>query len=241
VAAAYIGTSGWMYKHWRGPFYPPGLNMRVWLERYSETFDCVEVNASFYRLPSRETFVSWAQRTPPDFRFAVKGSRFITHLKRLTDPGEHVPLFFERASGLGDKLGPVLWQLPPNFSRNDERLSAFLETLPSSVCHAMEFRHPTWLHPDVYNLLRQHKVALVIPDHPKLPKELVLTTNWTFVRFHHAPTQDGNYPGEIIEQWASWCRQQLAEGVDVWAFFNNDWHAFALANAQMLREAIDGA
>ena len=141
MAQARIGTSGWMYQHWRGLFYEPGLRTGAWLERYAEHFDTVEINSSFYRLPPRKTFVSWAERTPAGFRFAVKGSRFLTHLKRLTEPEEHVELFFERVAGLGRKTGPILWQLPPNFHRNDERLAAFLEVLPQKHRHAIEFRH----------------------------------------------------------------------------------------------------
>jgi uncharacterized protein YecE (DUF72 family) len=235
-----IGTSGWSYKHWRNTFYE-GVPVSRWLECYAEVFDCVELNASFYRLPKRSTFVDWADRTPGQFKFAVKGSRFITHLKRLTDPHEHVERFFEAATGLGEKLGPVLWQLPPSFSRNDVVLEQFLGVLPGSVQHTIEFRHSTWLVERVFDLLRQHNVALCIPDHPRMPKSLSLTTSWTYARFHYGPTSDGNYPDDALRDWADWIRDRLAADQTVWAFFNNDWNTFAPANALTLRNELSVA
>jgi uncharacterized protein YecE (DUF72 family) len=235
-----IGTSGWSYKHWRDTFYE-GVPISRWLERYAEVFDCVELNGSFYRLPKRSTFESWAKRTPPQFKFAVKGSRFITHLKRLREPHEHVDRFFDAATGLGPKLGPVLWQLPPAFSRDDDVLRQFLTALPLSAQHTIEFRHSTWLVELVFDLLRRHDVALCIPDHPRMPKSLTLTASWTYLRFHYGATSTGNYPDDALRNWADWLRDRHAAGVSAWAFFNNDWNTYAPANALTLRNELSVA
>jgi uncharacterized protein YecE (DUF72 family) len=235
-----IGTSGWSYKHWRGTFYE-GAPPSRWLERYVEVFDCVELNGSFYQLPERSTFEQWAERTPAGFQLAVKGSRFITHVKRLRDPHEHVKRFFEAASGLGSKLGPVLWQLPPSFVRDDNVLGEFLATLPSTALHTIEFRHSTWLVEPVFDLLKNHNVALCIPDHPRMPKSLTLTASWTYLRFHYGPVADGKYGHNSLRDWARWIRGQIDSGYSVWAFFNNDWNTYAPANALMLRDELSGA
>jgi uncharacterized protein YecE (DUF72 family) len=224
-----------MYQHWRHRLYPPGVAPTRWLALYAEQFDCVEVNASFYRLPSRATFASWSARTPAEFRFAVKGSRFITHMKRLRDPAPHVERFFHAVNGLGDKLGPVLWQLPPDFKRDDVRLATFLDLLPRSASHAFEFRHVSWLQPTVYEMLRGHGVALCIPDHPRLPQARCLTAAWSYLRFHYGPSANGNYPTSTLESWAAWIDDHLAEGRSLWSFFNNDWQGLAVENARELR------
>jgi uncharacterized protein YecE (DUF72 family) len=233
-----IGTSGWSYKHWRGTFYDQRVPVSRWLECYAEVFDCVELNGSFYRLPRRATFVDWAARTPADFRFAVKGSRYVTHLKRLRDPQEHVERFFEAATGLGEKLGPVLWQLPPSFSRDDQLLDQFLDTLPGFSQNTVELRHESWLVEPVFQILRRHGTALCIPDHPRMPTSLTLTASWTYLRFHHGPTADGDYPHAALQKWASWIRDRQDAGQSVWAFFNNDWHTYAPRNAVTLRNEL---
>ncbi len=236
-----VGTSGWIYKHWRGVFYPAGLPQRRWLEFYAEHFDTVEVNFSFYRLPERATFESWRRRAPPGFAFAVKGSRFITHLKQLHEPEEHVALFFERVAGLGDAVGPVLWQLPPRLRRDDARLAAFLAVLPAGFQNAIEFRHESWLAEPVFDLLSAHGVALCIPDHPHLPQALRLTAGWTYLRFHYGGGDhdtDGDYPPAELEAWAGRIRRFQAEGAAVWAYFNNDWRGYAIRNALALRELL---
>lgn len=234
-----IGTSGWIYPHWRGVFYPPGLRPADWLGYYSAHFDTVEVNYSFYRLPSRAAFAAWRAATPPGFCFAVKGSRFVTHLKRLKDPERHVPRFFERAGALEEKLGPVLWQLPPQLARDDARLAAFLGALPRERRHALEFRHGSWLDPAVYDLLRAHGVALCIADAGgrSLPPEPVLTADWTYLRFHSG-LADGAYTEEQLERWAGVVRALRAGGAAVYAYFNNDAHGYAVANARRLRALL---
>jgi uncharacterized protein YecE (DUF72 family) len=183
-------------------------------------------------------FESWQRRAPPGFTYSVKGSRFITHLRRLREPEPHLERFEERLSGLGDRVGPVLWQLPPDFERDDERLARFVAALPRAYRHTIEFRHASWLDEAIYALLREHGVALCIPDSPTLPRALTLTTDWTYVRFHGAGG-DGNYPHALLDEWAERARAWLAGGVDVWLYFNNDWHGFALENAKYLRAQLE--
>jgi uncharacterized protein YecE (DUF72 family) len=231
-----IGCSGWNYPHWRGRVYTKGLPQRRWLAHYATLFDTVEVNSTFYRLPRRSAVAAWAEETPPDFLFAVKASRFLTHMKRLTDMGRGVERFYERIEPLADasKLGPVLWQLPESFHRNDERLASALERLPPGR-HCFEFRHESWFTADVYALLREHDAALVIGDHPERPfQSHELTADWTFVRFHHGSRgRGGNYSERELETWARRFAQ-WRRGVDVYAYFNNDWNAYAVRNALLL-------
>jgi uncharacterized protein YecE (DUF72 family) len=236
----WIGCSGWNYQHWRERVYPKGCPPARWLEYYATLFETVEVNNTFYRLPRREAVARWVEQTPVGFRFAVKMSRYITHLKRLTDLEDGLGRFYERIEPLvrSPKLGPVLWQLPPNFKRNDERLAATLEALPPGR-HAFEFREPSWYADEVYAALRARGAALVIPDSPRYPfRTLELTADWTFVRFHHGSRgRNGNYSEHELEEWAQriagWRRQ-----VDVYAYFNNDWEGFAVANASRLGKLL---
>jgi len=237
-----IGCSGWNYAAWKDDFYG-GKPARLWLEHYAQYFDTVEVNNTFYRLPRPEAVARWVEQTPPGFVFAVKGSRYLTHIKRLQDLGPGLDRFYASIEPLvrSGKLGPVLWQLPPNFKRDDERLAAACAAFPPGR-HCIEFRHPSWFVGDVYAILREHGVALVIGDRPEV-KEFqahVFTAGWTFVRFHHGSRgRRGNYSESELEEWEkrfdAWRR-----GVDVFAYFNNDWEGFAVRNALRLREYISG-
>ena len=234
-----IGCSGWNYRHWRELVYPKGLAARLWLEHYATLFDTVEVNATFYRLPTRKAVAGWVEQSPSDFLFAVKGSRYLTHIRRLRDTGRGIERFYaciEPLVGSG-KLGPVLWQLPANFHRDDERLAAFLDALPAGR-HTVEFRHESWFVPDVYALLRERKAALTVGDHPDRPFQTnELTADWTFVRFHYGRGRAGNYSRRQLEEW----RDRIARWrprVDVYAYFNNDWQGFAVANGLDLRRAL---
>jgi uncharacterized protein YecE (DUF72 family) len=235
-----IGCSGWNYPHWREVVYPKGLAQRRWLEHYATLFDTVEVNTSFYRLPSTSAVAGWVEQTPPDFLFSVKASRYLTHVKRLTDLGRGVERFYERIEPLvrAAKLGPVLWQLPANFHRNDERLVAALARLPPGR-HCFEFRHESWFADEIYELLRRHGVALVIGDHPERPFQTYeLTADWTFIRFHYGGRgRRGNYSERELETWKRRIAAWRAE-VDVFAYFNNDWDGFAVKNARWLREHL---
>jgi len=241
LSPVYVGCSGWSYEDWRDHVYPAGLPARRWLERYSELFDTVEVNATFYRLVSRRAVEHWIEQTPPDFLFAVKASRYLTHVKRLSDIAEGVRRFYESIEPLvaADRLGPVLWQLPETFRRDDERLADALERLPSGR-HAFEFRHPSWFAPAVYALLRRHDAALVIGDHPQRPfQTLQATARWRYVRFHYgARGRRGNYSERELETWARRLHSWRARG-EVFVYFNNDWEAFAPRNASRLREHLE--
>ena len=235
-----IGCSGWNYAHWRERFYPKGLPPARWLEHYATVFDTVEVNNTFYRLPKRDAVAAWVEQSPDGFVFAVKASRFLTHMKRLTDTGLGVERFYERIEPLleSPKMGPVLWQLPENFHRDDERLATALGALPPGR-HCFEFRHPSWFADEVYALLREHGTALVIGDHPARPFQTYeLTTDWTFVRFHHGTRgRFGNYAESELETWkrriAAWRAR-----AEVFAYFNNDWNAYAVRNARWLQARL---
>ncbi|MGH3021116.1 MAG: DUF72 domain-containing protein [Gaiellaceae bacterium] len=235
-----IGCSGWVYDHWRRRVYPDGLPQRRWLEHYATLFDTVEVNATFYRLPKRDTVAAWVEGTPAGFLFAVKASRYLTHVKRLQDLGAGLERFYARIEPLVDspKLGPVLWQLPENFHRDDERLAGALERLPPGR-HCFEFRHESWFCPDVYSLLGEHGVALVVGDTPTRPFQAhELTAGWRFVRFHHGSGgRRGNYSDRELEAWAERLVEWRAR-VDVYAYFNNDWEGFAVRNALALRDLL---
>ncbi len=238
-----IGCSGWNYASWRGGIYPDGLPARLWLPRYAELFDTVEVNNTFYRLPKREAVAHWAEQTPPDFLFAVKASRYLTHIKRLADSdakgfrlSEGIRRYFEPLEPLREagKLGPVLWQLPGNFKRDDERLATALELLPPGR-HCFEFRHPSWFTAPVYRLLADHDAALVIGDDPERPfTKREITASWTFVRLHRGSHgRRGNYSARELATW----RRRIAawrSRVEVFAYLNNDWEGFAPRNALTL-------
>jgi uncharacterized protein YecE (DUF72 family) len=233
----HVGCSGWNYPHWRERVYPKGLPARAWLDYYARLFDTVEVNNTFYRLPSRSAVAGWVEQTPGAFIFAIKASRYLTHMKRLTDMDSGVGRFYERIEPLVDsgKLGPVLWQLPGNFRRDDDRLAAALPKLPAGR-HCFEFRHESWFAEPVYELLRGNGVALVIGDHPERPFQTYeLTTDFTFVRFHYGSRgRNGNYSKTELETW----RRRIAawrSSVEVFAYFNNDWEGFAVRNALELK------
>ncbi len=238
-----IGCSGWNYAHWRhGVFYPPRCPASRWLRFYAQHFDTVEVNSTFYRLPRASAVARWVEETPGDFVFAVKASRYLTHVKRLQDVPEHLPLLLDRIEPLlrSPKLGPLLWQLPPTFRCDLDRLAAALEQLPRGLRHAFELRHPSWFRDDLYALLREHGVALVVGDRPAVHdfQALELTADFTFVRFH-AGTRGarGNYSATELDEWAVRLRR-WGRDVDVFAYFNNDWEGFAVRNARGLRERL---
>jgi uncharacterized protein YecE (DUF72 family) len=240
ACAVHIGCSGWNYKHWRARVYPKGLPPQRWLEHYATLFDTVEVNATFYRLPTEKAVAGWVAQSPPEFVFAVKASRYLTHIKRLTDLGDGVARFFERIRPLvaSPKLGPVLWQLPANFHRDDERLAAAVEALPPGR-HCFEFRHPSWFADAVYAVLREHGAALVIGDSPTRPFQAhELTADWTFVRFHYGRRgRNGNYSERELEEWARRI-EQWRRHVEIYAYFNNDWNAYAVRNGLWLKERL---
>jgi uncharacterized protein YecE (DUF72 family) len=236
-ASVRIGCSGWSYEHWKGVLYPESGSSARWLEHYAESFDTVEVNASFYRLPTRKSVARWASATPDDFCFAIKASRYLTHVKRLRSLRDGVARLGERIEPLvrAEKLGPVLWQLPPHFHRDEERLASALRELPAGR-HAFEFRDPSWLVDDVYALLREHDAALVVADRAgSPPSPRVDPATWAYLRFHQGRGRDGRYTAAELRRWAERIR---SEPGDVYAYFNNDWQGFAIANARTLRELV---
>jgi uncharacterized protein YecE (DUF72 family) len=239
MARCLIGTSGWHYEGWRGDFYPEDLPARKWLAFYAECFPTIELNNSFYHLPTEAAFKNWRDATPDNFTFAVKASRFITHVKRLNDIEEPLNNFMSRASLLGDKLGPVLFQLPPGLHRDDARLEEFLEILPEGR-HAIEFRHDSWFANEVYEALRRRGVAFCVFDMPRLKSPLVATADFIYVRFHGtAERYAGSYPDAALAEWAVNI-SELAEGLkDVYIYFNNDVGGHALRNATTLRALLE--
>jgi uncharacterized protein YecE (DUF72 family) len=218
-----------------------GRPAQRWLHLYTREFDTVEVNNTFYRLPLKSSVSRWVDESPPGFLFAVKASRYLTHIKRLTDLGDGIRRYYERIEPLArsPKMGPVLWQLPPTFRRDDARLAAALRALPLGR-HCFEFRHPSWFVEPVYELLRAHGAALVIADRPEVKdyQAHVFTTDWTYVRFHYGSHgRRGNYSERELEEWAR-LFDEWSRDVEILVYFNNDWEAFAVRNAKWLKRRL---
>ena len=238
----YIGTSGWHYDHWRHRFYPGELDKRKWLEFYTRNFTTVELNNSFYRLPSETAFAAWYDSSPANFTFAVKVSRFITHIKRLKDTEEAVEKFITRAKILDKKLGPLLYQLPPSMHCDDERLASFLSVLPQGIKHVFEFRHQSWLEERVFEILRKYNAGLCIFDMPSLSCPLVATADFAYIRFHGSTGLYSSCYSD--EELADWTRKltSLASNLEtLYIYFNNDAEAFAVRNAMTLRGYLQNA
>ena len=232
----YIGTSGWHYDHWRSRFYPEKLTKPKWLEFYATNFTTVELNNSFYRLPSEAAFATWRDSSPANFIFAVKVSRFITHIKRLRDVEEAVDKFISRAQILGDKLGPLLYQLPLNMHRDDERLESFLSILPQGMKHVFEFRHQSWLEEPVFKILHKYNIGLCVFDMPSLSCPLVATADFAYIRFHGSTGLYWScYSDEELAVWAKRVADLAVNLKAVYIYFNNDAEAFAVKNAMTLR------
>jgi uncharacterized protein YecE (DUF72 family) len=223
-----------MYPHWRDTIYPAGLPQRLWLQHYATNFSTVEINNSFYRLPGANAFESWRDQVPKGFVYAVKASRFLTHMKKLKDPEESLGLLFERIVHLGSALGPVLYQLPPHWRVDRDRLERFLKALPDGYRHAIEFREPSWISEDVFRLLQDHNVAHCIHDLGGTDIPRRVTSPFTYVRFHGGSSHGGNYPNNVLESWADQIRTWEAQGIGVYAYFNNDVGGHAVRNAQTL-------
>lgn len=236
-----VGCSGWLYRHWSGDFYPKNLPQSRWLEHYATVFDTVEINNSFYRLPARETFEAWARRVPRDFLFAVKASRYLTHMKKLKDPEEPLARFFESAGGLGRKLGPVLYQLPSRWRFDRGRLEAFLRALPPRRLQALEFREKSWYDEEVFRALREAAVVLCTHDMAGSESPRAAVGPLAYLRFHGSGARyGGRYPSAWLSRWAAWIRERAAEGIDVYAYFNNDAEGHAPRDAVRLRERLAG-
>jgi uncharacterized protein YecE (DUF72 family) len=240
---AFVGCSGWNYRDWRGPVYPEGLPQRRWFEHYATLFDTVELNTTFYRLPAATTVERWAEQAPAGFTFALKLGQFGSHRMKLRDAASWLPNHLDRVERLGPSLGPTLVQLPPRWRRNAERLDEFLSVAPRRLRWAVEVREPSWLHDDVFEVLRRHGAALCIhdllPDHP-----WIRTTDWTYVRFHgpEALTQKywGRYGPDRLATPADRLAAWLAEGGDAYAYFNNDHLGHAVEDARWLARRLAG-
>jgi uncharacterized protein YecE (DUF72 family) len=234
-----VGCSGWQYRHWRGSFYPEKLPLSRWFSHYASVFDTVEVNNSFYRLPEAGTFSRWEETSPPGFLFAVKASRYLTHMKKLKDPEEPVERFFERARELKRKLGPVLYQLPPRWAPDLHRFHAFLNALPDRQRHVVEFREPGWYSDEVYELLERHGVAMCLHDMKDSESPRRRVGPFVYVRFHGGGAKyGGRYGDEQVSEWADWLAEQTAGGTEVYAYFNNDWGGHAPRDALRLKEVL---
>jgi uncharacterized protein YecE (DUF72 family) len=235
-----IGTSGWEYDHWRGSFYPSDLRRDRWLEHYAERFDTVELNASFYRLPLRATFDRWATRVPDGFVYAVKASRYLTHVKRLKEPMEPLARLWGRADGLGPHLGPVLYQLPPRWKPDLERLAGFLAALPGGRAQAIEIRDPRWYGEETVAAIAAADVAVCLHDMPGSARAGPPTGPFAYVRFHGAGQRyGGRYPDAVLERWAASMVEWADGGMPVWAYFNNDIGGHAVVDAERLRAEVE--
>lgn len=234
-----IGTSGWHYKHWCGPFYDEKLPGSKMLAEYLKSFDTVEINNSFYRLPTAEAFRCWRDSTPKNFCFAVKGSRFITHMKKLKNPENALENLIPRAEELHEKLGPILFQLPPKWMVNEERLEEFLSALPRRHRYAIEFREHSWHTDRVYDILRRYNTAFCIFELNGRHSPLVVTADWSYVRLHGpgGPYQ-GSYSTEKLNEWANWIDSQGKRLKAIFVYFDNDQAAYAVHNALELKRLV---
>jgi uncharacterized protein YecE (DUF72 family) len=234
-----IGASGWHYKHWRGPFYDAKIPASQMLRFYVGHFDTVEINNSFYKLPSVETFGAWHAATPANFRFAVKASRFITHNKKLSDPQSALDNFFPRVAALGGKLGCILFQLPPQWRVNGERLESFLQALPKGYRYAFELRNPTWLTAEIYRILSAYNAAFCIYHLAGFQTPLEITADFTYVRLHGPGGKyQGSYSDESLRGWAAQIRSWRRRLKQIYVYFDNDQEAFAVRNALELRRML---
>jgi uncharacterized protein YecE (DUF72 family) len=235
----HIGTSGWNYPHWKRSFYPEELAQERWLAYYAERLGSVEINNSFYQLPSEQTFSAWKQQVPPGFVFAVKASRYITHMKKLKDPADSLGLFLGRIAALGEKLGPVLFQLPPRWRRNAERLSAFVGQLPSPLAAAFEFRDPSWFHPETYEVLARHGAAFCIYHLAGQTSPKEVTADFVYVRLHGpGAAYAGEYDTAALSGWAGALSAWQRQGKAVYCYFDNDQRGYAAANALRLAQML---
>ncbi len=234
-----IGTSGWHYGHWRGPYYPPSVPPRALLNYYARDFDTVEINNSFYRLPSTTTFDTWSKATPEGFCFAVKASRFLTHRKKLLDPEPALARLLEAAERLGGKLGPILFQLPPNWRCHVARLEAFLRALPAGQRYTVEFRDQSWHTRQVLELLREYNVAFCIYELAGIRSPIEVTADFVYVRLHGPGNKyQGDYSISSLKSWAAHVERWVKSRCHVYVYFDNDQAGYAVKNARELKSII---
>lgn len=235
----WIGTSGWVYQDWKNRFYPKELKQQHWLAFFAQHFRTVEINNTFYRLPKASTWERWRAQAPEGFRYAVKGSRFVTHIKRLLDCADAVETFVEQARLLEDRLGPVLWQLPPSLECETDLLAAFVDLLPRDVRHVFEFRHESWFQQETFATLRRHNLGFCAYHMVDEETPLEATTDFAYMRFHGSGAKyGGRYTDEQLANWAERLRALPDDVREVYVYFNNDWHGYAIENARTLRELL---
>ena len=240
MSKVFVGTSGWNYPHWaKGVFYPQGLSQRQWLEHYCGFFNCVELNVTFYRLVQKAVFQNWRKRTPPNFYFVAKGSRFISHIKKLRDVKESLDLFNDNVKELKEKLSVILWQFPPAFKNNPKLLEDFLKALKKTkIRQAFEFRNESWFQKDIYDILKGYNACLCIAHSGRFPCVREVTADFLYLRFHGGGSlYSSDYPDKDLKEWAAFARQ--FRGEDIFAFFNNDACGYAVKNALRFRELIE--
>ncbi|MFP5438992.1 MAG: DUF72 domain-containing protein [Bacteroidia bacterium] len=236
----YIGTSGWQYKHWRGTFYPGNIKVKDHFEYYMKHFDTVEINASFYRIPTKETFVKWRDKLDECFVYVVKANRYITHFNKLQDIGVSLDTFLTNAAELQDKLGPILFQLPPGWEVDTQRLENFLKILPKDMRYVFEFRNTTWYNDEVDMLLKQYNCAFCIYQLGGHISPVKVTANFVYLRLHGPKGKyKGSYSDEMLTEWATHCREWLSDNKDVYVYFDNDEKGYAAFNALKLKELLE--
>jgi uncharacterized protein YecE (DUF72 family) len=241
MSRLFIGTSGYNYPHWAdGVFYPEGLNQSKWLEYYAKFFNCVELNVTFYRLVQKKTFQNWHKRVPKDFSFVAKGSKYITHIKKLRGIKESLDLFMDNAIELKEKLAAILWQLPPSFKKDLKRLEAFLKLLNiPKVRQVFEFRNQTWFNKEIYNLLKKYNVGLCIAHSNRFPCVKEVTADFIYLRFHGGQSlYSSNYSDKELKEWIDFAKKKF-KNKDIFAFFNNDAYGYAVKNALKFRELLE--
>lgn len=236
----HIGTSGWNYDHWKGPFYPDDLPQEKWLDFYKSKFRTVEINNSFYQLPEKQTFKRWKETVQKDFEFSVKASRYITHMKKLKDPGEPVERFLDTVQALGENLGPVLFQLPPRWHQNHERLELFLEVLPKTHRYTMEFRDESWWSDETIRLLKKYNVAWCIFQLAGTLSPKEVTADFVYIRLHGPErAYQGQYDAQTLGGWAGAINSWKDQGKDIFCYFDNDQNGYATQDALKLKQMFE--
>ena len=238
-AKCFIGTSGWFYEHWQERFYPKELAKKDLLNFYVKYFDTVELNSSFYHLPKEETVKNWYKRAPSGFIFAPKASRLITHYQKLINIKESLGLFLKRIKALKEKLGPILYQLPPSFKKDTKVLEKFVKILPRGLRHTIEFRHTSWFEKEVFDILRNNNIAYCIISMPNFPVKLETTADFSYIRLHGAGGKYSScYTNKQLRDWSKNIKNFLKEKLDIYVYFNNDANAYAVKNALQLKRFL---
>lgn len=235
----HIGTSGWHYDHWKGPFYPADIKTKDFFEYYLKYFNTAEINNTFYRLPTKKTLLHWKQTSSKEFIFSIKASRFITHVKRLKEPKKHLSLFLNLIKNIKPKLGPILFQIPPNWNVDIKRFEKFIKCLDANYRYVFEFRDKSWLTKEIFFLLRKHKLAFCIYDLEGFQTPIEVTSNFVYVRLHGPKSAyRGSYRKKTLQKWAKLFKKFQKDKLDVFCYFNNDERGFAVKNALELQKYL---